>query len=62
LDLPTVLTQEGGYLRGYAALCLHALVEGLVGVGPLLDDPLAYVPDDTQLVDRDLTRAAEALR
>ncbi|MBW4716058.1 histone deacetylase [Saccharothrix obliqua] len=57
LALPTVLTQEGGYLRGYAALCLHALVEGLVGTGPLLDDPLAYVPDDTQLVDRDLARA-----
>ncbi|XVV03186.1 histone deacetylase [Actinosynnema sp. CA-248983] len=60
LGLPTVVTQEGGYLRGYAALCLHALVEGLVGVGPLLDDPLAYLPDDTQLVDRDLTRAVEA--
>ncbi|MBB5954950.1 acetoin utilization deacetylase AcuC-like enzyme [Saccharothrix tamanrassetensis] len=58
LDLPTVLTQEGGYLRGYSALCLHALVEGLVGTAPLLDDPLAYVPDDTRLVDSDLARAA----
>ncbi|CCH35051.1 histone deacetylase [Actinosynnema sp. NPDC047251] len=58
LDLPTVLTQEGGYLRGYSALCLHALVEGLVGVGPLLDDPLAYLPDDARPVDRDLARAA----
>ncbi|WP_235922179.1 arginase family protein [Lentzea tibetensis] len=48
-----VLTQEGGYLRGYSALCLHALVEGLLGLS-LLTDPLAYVPDDSQLVDRDL--------
>ncbi|MEV8437049.1 histone deacetylase [Actinosynnema sp. NPDC051121] len=60
LGLPTVLTQEGGYLRGYAALCLHALVEGLLGLD-LLDDPLAYVPDDTQLVDADLARARSAL-
>ncbi|MBP2476254.1 acetoin utilization deacetylase AcuC-like enzyme [Crossiella equi] len=43
-----VLTQEGGYLRGYAALCLHALVEGLLGhTEPLLADPLAYLPDDS---------------
>ncbi len=60
LDLPTVLTQEGGYLRGYSALCLHTLVEGLVGVAPMLDDPLAYVPDDTRLLDADLARAATA--
>jgi acetoin utilization deacetylase AcuC-like enzyme len=61
LGLPTVLTQEGGYLRGYSALCLHSLVEGLLGIAPLLDDPLAYVPDDTQLVDRDLRAARAAL-
>ncbi|MDQ2582460.1 histone deacetylase [Saccharothrix yanglingensis] len=60
LGLPAVLTQEGGYLRGYAALCLHALVEGLLGL-ELLDDPLAYVPDDAQLVDADLARARSAL-
>ena len=42
-----VLTQEGGYLRGYSALCLHSLVEGLLRLPePLLEDPLAYVPDD----------------
>lgn len=58
--LPTVLTQEGGYLRGYAALCLHALVEGLLGLD-LLEDPLAYVPDDTQLVDADLALVRAAL-
>jgi hypothetical protein len=58
-----VLTQEGGYLRGYAALCLHALVEGLLDLPePLLEDPLAYVPDDSQLVDADFARVLEALR
>jgi acetoin utilization deacetylase AcuC-like enzyme len=63
LGLPLVLTQEGGYLRGYAALCLHALVEGLLRLPePLLDDPLAYVPDDSQCTtaDLDLVRAALA--
>lgn len=40
-----VFTQEGAYLRGYAAICLHALFEGLLD-GPSLADPLAYLPDD----------------
>jgi acetoin utilization deacetylase AcuC-like enzyme len=57
LGLPLVITQEGGYLRGYAALCLHALVEGLLRLPePLLDDPLAYVPDDPQCTDADLAK------
>ncbi|GDY29262.1 histone deacetylase [Gandjariella thermophila] len=59
-----LFTQEGGYLRGYAALCLHALVEGLLGTGPLLADPLAYLPDDSAMhpertaADLDAVRAA----
>ena len=53
--LGVVLTQEGGYLRGYSALCLHSLVEGLLRLPePLLDDPLAYVPDDSQCTSKDL--------
>jgi acetoin utilization deacetylase AcuC-like enzyme len=57
-----VLTQEGGYLRGYSALCLHALVEGLLRLPePLLEDPLAYVPDDAQLVDADFAHVRAAL-
>ena len=57
LDLPTVLTQEGGYLRGYSALCLHSLIEGLLRLPePLLDDPLAYVPDDSQCTTTDLDK------
>ena len=61
-----VVTQEGGYLRGYSALCLHSLVEGLVGVeGTLLEDPLAYLPDDSALhperTDADLAAVRAAL-
>jgi acetoin utilization deacetylase AcuC-like enzyme len=42
-----VLVQEGGYGRTYSAYCLHATLEGVLGVDePLLADPLAYVPDD----------------
>jgi acetoin utilization deacetylase AcuC-like enzyme len=41
-----VLVQEGGYARTYAAYCLHATVEGMLGSERLLPDPLAYVPDD----------------
>jgi acetoin utilization deacetylase AcuC-like enzyme len=43
---PLVLVQEGGYARTYAAYCLHATLEGVLGAGRLLADPLAYVPDD----------------
>jgi acetoin utilization deacetylase AcuC-like enzyme len=41
-----VLVQEGGYGRTYSAFCMHATLEGVLGTGPLLDDPLAYLPDD----------------
>ena len=41
-----VLIQEGGYAVTYSAYCLHATLEGLLGTGPLLDDPLAYISDD----------------
>jgi acetoin utilization deacetylase AcuC-like enzyme len=41
-----VLVQEGGYARTYAAYCLHATLEGVLGTGRQLDDPLAYMPDD----------------
>ena len=41
-----LLIQEGGYARTYAAYCLHATLEGLLGVERLLEDPLAYLPDD----------------
>lgn len=41
------LIQEGGYARTYAAFCLHATLEGVLGASePLLDETLAYVHDD----------------
>ena len=30
----------------YSGLCMHATIEGVLGTGPLLDDPMAYLPDD----------------
>ena len=42
---PLVLVQEGGYARTYAAYCLHATLEGVLGAGRLLADPIAYLPD-----------------
>jgi acetoin utilization deacetylase AcuC-like enzyme len=42
-----MLVQEGGYGRTYSGYCLHATLEGVLGLPePLLADPLAYVPDD----------------
>jgi acetoin utilization deacetylase AcuC-like enzyme len=42
-----VLVQEGGYARTYAAYCLHATLEGVLGEPePLLEETLAYMPDD----------------
>jgi acetoin utilization deacetylase AcuC-like enzyme len=42
-----VLVQEGGYGRTYSGYCLHATLEGVLGLPePLLPDLLAYVPDD----------------
>jgi acetoin utilization deacetylase AcuC-like enzyme len=56
-----VLVQEGGYARSYAAYCLHATVEGLLGRAPELADPLAYVPDDPRRGEDAIRRAAVAL-
>jgi len=41
-----VLVQEGGYARTYAAYCLHATLEGVLGGEPQLADPIGYLPDD----------------
>lgn len=55
----TVLVQEGGYARSYAAYCLHALLEGVLGRSRELGDPVAYVPDNTELTGPALRRVAE---
>ncbi|MHB1219918.1 MAG: arginase family protein [Alphaproteobacteria bacterium] len=41
-----VAVQEGGYQMTYAALCMHATLEGFLGTGPLLKDEIAFYPDD----------------
>ena len=46
-----VLVQEGGYQVSYAAYCLHATLEGALGRAPGLDDPLAYLREDTAGLD-----------
>ncbi len=57
-----VLVQEGGYAPSYAAWCLHATLEGALGLDPALEDPLAYMPDDARVADEAIaaTRAALA--
>lgn len=49
-----LLVQEGGYARTYAAYCLHATLEGVLGLERLLADPLAYMPDDPEHATADI--------
>ena len=46
-----VLVQEGGYARTYSAFCLHATLEGVLGLEPALEDPCAYLPDSVRVDD-----------
>jgi acetoin utilization deacetylase AcuC-like enzyme len=41
------VTREGGYARTYSAFCHVACVLGLLGRPLTIDDPLAYLPDDS---------------
>jgi acetoin utilization deacetylase AcuC-like enzyme len=41
-----VLVQEGGYAPSYAAYCLHATLDGVLGRECSIKDPIAYLPDD----------------
>jgi acetoin utilization deacetylase AcuC-like enzyme len=49
-----VLAQEGGYAVSYAAFCLHATLEGVLGDPSSLPDPLAYLPDEPIALDATL--------
>ena len=49
-----VLVQEGGYGRTYSGFCLHATLEGVLGIGPLLADPVGYVPDNAGAGESDI--------
>jgi len=51
-----VLVQEGGYQVSYAAFCLHASLEGILGVDTGLADPLAFLPEDTSRTDDIISR------
>jgi acetoin utilization deacetylase AcuC-like enzyme len=51
-----VLIQEGGYARTYAAYCLHATLEGVLGDEMLLTDPIGYLPDDATRAEQDIAR------
>ncbi|KAK1309627.1 Histone deacetylase 8 [Acorus calamus] len=45
-----LIVQEGGYHITYSAYCLHATLEGVLGLpNPLLEDPIAYYPEDEAL-------------
>jgi acetoin utilization deacetylase AcuC-like enzyme len=57
-----LLVQEGGYARTYAAYCLHATLEGVLGAERLLPDPLAYLPDDPAHADADIDAVCAAHR
>ena len=46
------IVQEGGYQMTYAALCMHATIEGFLGLDATIRDKMAFYPDDP--------RAAEA--
>ena len=56
-----VLVQEGGYARTYSAFCLHATLEGVLGVQGELEDPCAYMPDDPAHADREIAPVRAAL-
>jgi acetoin utilization deacetylase AcuC-like enzyme len=56
-----VLVQEGGYGRTYSAYCMHATLEGVLGTGPLLTDPLAYLPDEPDRTDAAIAAVRAAL-
>jgi acetoin utilization deacetylase AcuC-like enzyme len=57
-----VLVQEGGYGRSYSAFCMHATLEGVLGTGQLLDDPMAYMPDDELRGDAGIASARGSMR
>ena len=56
-----VLVQEGGNGRTYSGLCMHATLEGVLGTGPLLEDPMAYLPDDVDRAHAAITAVRAAL-
>lgn len=56
-----VVAQEGGYAPTYAAFCLHATLEGIIGLNPTLPDPLAFIPDEPARADGAIRQTRDAL-
>ena len=56
------LIQEGGYGRSYSALCMHATLEGVLATGPLLEDPMGFLPDDETRGDAGIAAARGSMR
>ncbi len=50
-----LLVQEGGYAVSYAAFCLHATLEGVLSTGQLLQDPLAFYPENVDSIQKTIT-------
>ena len=61
-DGRVALIQEGGYGRSYSAYCMHATLEGVLGTGPLLDDPMGYLPDDEAGAEPGIAAARGSMR
>ncbi len=57
-----LLVQEGGYARSYSALCMHATMEGVLGTGELLADPMAFLPDDASRGDAGIAAVIGSMR
>ena len=57
-----LMVQEGGYSRTYSAMCLHASAGGRARRGELLEDPVAFLPDQPERSDEaiEAVRAAHA--
>ncbi|MDX1400348.1 MAG: class II histone deacetylase [Kiloniellales bacterium] len=55
-DGKLVLVQEGGCALSYAAYCLHATLEGVLGRNSQLTDPIAFMPEHLENLDQVLER------
>ncbi|MBX5441947.1 MAG: hypothetical protein IRZ32_10525 [Solirubrobacteraceae bacterium] len=53
--------QEGGYAPSYAAWCVHATIEGMLGLEAQLADPLAYLPDEPDRAEAAIRATLDAL-
>ncbi|MCF8069510.1 MAG: hypothetical protein K9L30_13080 [Desulfobacterales bacterium] len=52
-----LIVQEGGYSVGYTAFCLHAFMEGILETGALLEDPCAYLPENSKCAQQTINEA-----